>query len=1492
MVFTKKAKVLTAVALAAAVGLGGFGIYRATAANPRTVKFVDITAESGDLVAQDTEVVASGVIEDNVQLNTITLTDKDGNPTTHTWANDFVMFMVDKKRGVVREIKDTDLLNTLGLPATQTELTVFYLTNTDKADATKIPAAGTKTDSDGDVMKWFISNKKLIAVGESAKLELTADATATAAALKNKWANYTNEDNRYLNGGEILEDYGNFTADGWGIKPETTTGQEKTLAKDEYYPADGFVANPDKYTINMNARDEGIMAGYNIVQTEVPAGLPAAKNTTATDLPWATAANVDKLAEVEEFYLGSDLEVSGNASYMFNITTPGTTYASAYWWTRVAASAFENLKDIYLYADMSSVSRTTGMFARCHNLENIYATTAGADFKNVSTAAYMFYGDSKLKSVSGTNEGEKSIFDVMDFSGTTGILKDTAFMFAGCETMEEPAVKNFDMSGVTSGTGMFYGARNAKLTFEDPAKGHYIGNWDLSSLVDGVYMFLGSPLGVDDKDDDPADTVGGLNVLANEADYTLTADDFGTVIVGNVDLWKMPALESMSFMFAYNDGITGVTFANDTGGAAYTALKEMSEAFLCDQALETVVMDGNAVVAFPALKFAQFAFAGCGGDDGSAVLTLTADTLETTAMMFYDSTFKDISFAGSSDLIGLTDASGMFAESGTLETVDLSSQSFTALTKGKMMFFNDTKLKTVTEPNNGFDFSALTDGSYMFTNDGALSTLKTSKWHIGTPVAGTDIHNMFQNSGITEISLASAGDNLTDVSFAFSSCNKLTKFTGPTNMTKLTNAFGMLADNELLKTATLTNSAPAALVDVRGAFANCPVLSEVTPGALVSAGALYVSNIFKNDPSIQEIDISKFDTTNATYMDGMFDGDTKLKAVTLGTNSLVPSSSLTLGALFRNCNLTDASLKDILTKLADSDTVRDMYAMFEGNKEITEADVSGMDFSGVRELSRIFYGCNKLGVLDESTAATTDFTTSKKITVPADFGGACEADNAVNMFYVVSDSKGTVLDAAKPSDDVLSCVLVDGTEYPALLKAYNWSGDNRKFALITKQTINGKAGTTHKFDGPDDATLAVDAVTSLLVKDAGTAVSSPLTYAWTDRLSSETDETALAEADNDYIATAAQYGNGKSYVVTAKVKPQGLTNIKEEKAVFVLNATPTGITATYEGDPVPVGKDFDKDDVEVKITLPDGSKVVIPSSGWSVPSTKVKDVGDNTYTITYKDGATDYTATITVPGIRVIGAIETVYTGPAVTVGEDYDTDYLETTAYYADDTNHTQGFTVTPNYYSGKKVKVVGNNSYTATYLDPANKNNPLTSSFTVPGYKEISRIDAVYNGPKIEVGKDYATSDVVVTVYYADGTGSNTVADFTVDSTTVKAEGDNSYIATWRNPFGVSYTAGFTVPGYVKAADEEKKDDPDPTGGTPADPTTPADVSDVFPGYAPVPSQTATSTTNTTATSTGVVQTGNEGKTALYIIAIIALVTMMVVLLVKKKRSENDDF
>lgn len=1603
MVFTKKAKVLTAAALAAAVGLGGFGIYRANAANPRTVKFVDITAESGDLVAQDSEVKASGVIEDNVALNTITLTDSNGDPATHTWANDFVMFMVDKQRGVVREIKDTTLLNSLGLPAGQNELTIFYLTNADKADVTKIPAAGEKADSDGDKVKWFISGKKLIAVGESAKLQLTPNATATGAVLTNLWGNYTNEDNRYVDGSTIMEDYGDFTGEGWGIKPESTIGLEKTLSESEYYPAADYIAKTEigtdsgMYTVDMSARDEGVVPGTNVITTQIPAGLPAATNTTAADLPWADPAVADKLADVEEFYLGSDIEVSGNASYMFNINTVGPTYGQSQWWRRVKPSAFENLKDIYLYGDLSGVSRTTGMFARCHNLENIYATASAADFKNVNTAAYMFYGDSRLKSVSGTNDGEKSILDVMDFSGTTGTLKDTAFMFAGCEAMEEPVVKNFDMSGVQSATGMFYGAGNAKLTFADNAKGHYIGGWDLTSLIDGVDMFLGTPLGIDDKDDDPMapTAIFGQNILGNEDGSVLTEEYLGTVISGPVALWKMPALQSMNLMFAYNDGITSVEFNNDEGGNAYTALKEMSEAFLCDPALASVTVKDGKQVSFPALKYTQFAFAGCGGEsNGSVDLSMSAPLLETAAMMFYDTSFKDISFADSDDFAALTDASGMFAKS-ELENADLSSQSFAALEKARMIFFDDPKLKTVKEPTAGFDFSALLDGSYAFTNDILLTSLKTSGWKVGTPAAGTDLHNIFQNSGIAEVSLAGAGASLTDLSLAFSNCPNLAKFTGPADMTAVSNAFGMLANNPVLSMVALSDTAPADLKDLRGAFAFCPQLTDLYPGSIVSNSARYLSNMFKGDSALQDIDLSKFDTTGAVYMDGMFDGDKKLKRVIVGTASLKPDNAITLGALFRNCNLIDSALETIIGSLANSGKAKDMYAMFEGNKSITKADLSGMDFSSANDLSRIFYGCDSLGVVDSSDPSNIDLVGAKKIVLPADFGDMCDSENAVEMFYIEKDSSGSELDKEKPSDDVLSCVLVDGTEYPVLIKNYDFSGDNRKFALITKQTVNGTPGATYKFTGTEDAELVVEGLSTLLMKDgAGNNVSAPLRYEWTDRLSSDEAENSLDENDRDYTATSEKYGDGKSYVVTAKVKPALLTKAKEGTAVFILNAVPTKVTATYEGDPVPISKDFDKDDVKVVITLPDGSEVTIPSSGWTAPSTKVEKEGDNPFTVTYTDGTTNYPAEITVPGVRiigsietkytgpavkvgddydskylettayylddvnktmgfavtpnyysgkkikeagdnvytatyldsknnnnpltstftvqgyeegvrVIGAIETIYTGPAVTVGEEYDTDYLETTAYYADDVNHTMGFTVTPNYYSGKKIKAVGANSFTATYIDSANKNNALTSTFTVPGYKEISAVEAVYNGPKIEVGKDYALSDVVVTLYYADGSGSNTVTDFTVDSTTVTAEGDNSFMAKWRNPFGVSYSAGFTVPGYVKADGEEPEDE---KGDTPAPPTDdktdtdkPADTSDVFPGYAPVPSQTATTpssttpsnaTTVTTGTSTGVVQTGNEGKTVLYILAIIALVTMMVVLLVKKKKNEEDDF
>ena len=1185
-----------------------------------------------------------------------------------------------------------------------------------------------------------------------------------------------------------------------------------------------------------------------------------------TAIKWA-----DEAASITTAYIGDDVTLSGNCSFLFNGYS-GTPAATGR--TRIPASTYSNLTTVYFYPDTSNITTAAAMFARCHNLENVYVDEA-KDFSSCKDTAYMFFADSKL------NNGTDSLVDNMNLTGSS-VLLDTAYMFAGCSKISKPNVKNYVMSAVTSAEGMFYGCKNAGLTFTDSTSNAYVGGWSMAALQDAMFMFMGRDLAVDSSTVLSSSNIPFMSNL-NPGYGTLSSSQVGSVVSGAADLsmWgSLANLKTAAYMFAQNDSITSCSF-----GTSYAALEDISDMFLrCDN-LATITMAG---VSMPALTAAQHTFTMCGGSSGTANISLSAPNLNNIAFMFYGSTFSTITLTGS-NLTGLVEATAAFANCENLVTVRASDQSFPALEHARFMFFGDDSLSTLQV--SSWDMGACTDASFMFMDDELLTSLDTSTWNIGD--ASCNMENFAYNCGASEIDLSGAGAGITNIALAFANMPNLTTFTAPSDMTSCTNAFGAWSNDEKL-TGTITLPTSIA-TDLRGMFYSDSSLatSGLSVGSFISSPATYLSYAFAgcDGTGFTSLDLSNAVTRNALFMDCLCDGDTYLTNVTMGSG-VKPSSATTLGAAFRNCDLTDSGASNIISAMADSDTVTDMYAMFEGNEDITTMDLSGMDFSSASDLSRFAYGCDALGVVTEEEALTIPSSLLAKITIPTTFTTAVtDSSNGENIFYVEKSGTAT-LNSSDSSDDVITYLDVDGTLLPTYLKSYSWTGDNRKFTALKSRTIDGVDTSSHVYTSTsdDDATLAVEGVSTLTIN----GTQDDLSFKWTSK-DSDGNTTTLSETDSDYVAPAATYA-GDIYTITASFYPSSLSSAYEADKVngtdteFLLGADVVSISATYTGDDVTVSKNYSKDDVVVKATLANGDVITLSSSDWTPSSTTVTKKGTNTFTATYKDGdGNSYTADFTVTGVRHIGSIVSTYSGPAILVGSNYSTDDVTTMAYYADDTSKSEGFEVTPT-YSSLKVTTLGTNTFRTTYVDSDNNDNTLTSSFVVTGYKTVSRIDATYTGDSILVGNKYNKDDVVVKVYYADGSGSFTTTDFSVNSQSVSYEGSNTYTATYRDPYGNTFTDTFSVTGYKNAS----------SSSTTASTQSYASVSQIYGNGTTTLPSTGTLVTSTgsgvaedgsVATSTGVVQTGTTGKYIVWVVLAVALLGSAAAGVVIRKRMEEKE-
>ncbi|WP_026653387.1 BspA family leucine-rich repeat surface protein, partial [Butyrivibrio proteoclasticus] len=1008
------------------------------------------------------------------------------------------------------------------------------------------------------------------------------------------------------------------------------------------------------------------------------------------------------------------------------------------------------------------------------------------------------------------------------------------------ESISQPSVSTYHMDGVQWTSGMFFGAKNANLVSDPNGAGtNNIYSWNLGSVVDASAMFsAGDADGVIDLDKPLGNMDPGL------ADIT----EYGDVITGTVDMtnWGMDNVKMMGYMFSRNgENFKGIKF-----GASYPELIDASCLALRCDFISNIEMGSS----MPALKNSTAMFRGAGSKaaiSSADISGWSAPVLEHADVMFASSGFSTIDTTGISALDTVVSAAGMFKDCKNLSSLGsdaMGTVKFGALEDARFMFDGDSALTKV--DTSAWDLSKATDISFMFSDCSALvSGVDVKNWGISSAL--TNAESFARNTKVSMFDLSGWDTRyVKNFAFAFADNDKLAlvnMMSDSKSLFTVETIMGMFANDTGLGNVSAFAQGNN-LKDARGVFANDTALVSAGVSNLVQSNCKNTSYFFKNCASLTNADLSGWDTLNLVYAQGLFDGCNALNTVSVG-KKFTATNLQDAGTMFRNnYKLPSSQLKKVLSNFGSSSNLESAYEMVRNCYSLTELDLSAMDLSNATDLRRIAamdvnenYPSVKLTTikLPESILTATGV-------VLKDTDGS-----SINMFWV----EGAEDSAA---DDVLTTLFIDGTPSANIL-AYAFGGangdnDNRSFVEIKSKTINGNAAGTYSLkDDSDKAVMLVDAVSKLYTGGTTEASASiaPLAYSWAK------DGSDIANA------TAKTYTTQKAGTYVVSAFPEMLTGPKGAKtASFVIGADVTGIAAEYSGDPVTVGQKYSKEDVVVSIVDAEGKKMPLTADDWEADSYDVTKKGDNTFTVTYKNGEETMTAKLTVPGIRHVGLIEATYSGPSVLVGNEYDTSYVTVMAYYTDDSDKKEGFEVEASKFSTKKVTAAGDNTITAYYIDKTQDDKEFSAPFVVNGYKTVKSIAANYTGGQILVGNKYNVDDVTVTLYYADGTN-GTTSNFEVNSQTVTAEGGNSFTATYRDPYGNTYTAGFSVPGYIDGA------------ATPTDSA--SSVSTASTVVAPTPD--ASASTVRRGTSSGDVQTGRTGKIVFYMIAIACLVTFIVV-------------
>ena len=1172
--------------------------------------------------------------------------------------------------------------------------------------------------------------------------------------------------------------------DGYGVEPSVVGDESTTINDDEYYeytgvaPAEKELSVTAGETINFNE------ASGVFKKMATSAASSAGDVMDAGTFPWISYA-----ADITDVYMGTDIIAEGNLAQMFNgNTSPNGSRVSTIELGKVGESKYTNLENVYIYSSFEDVTTTAAMFARCPSLRQVIAYQADGteattfDLTKNKSTAFMFYGCEALE-----NNYTGALVDIMDMS--TGELKDTRFMFAGCPAITSPKIKDYDMSNVDCMDSMFHGATDARITFSGSGNTSVAG-WNVGNVRSCMAAFAGV---LNDLDDPVSNLSPGLSGVIPT----------NTVVDGAVDLgaWDLSNCVTAYGMFAQNLGVSDVSF--NTAAGAYAQLRNAENMFNGCDYISSVSMpvempeltDAKAMYRRAASKYAGTASANLDG--------WKAPKLHNADMMFEASGFTTIDLDSSSDMSSVTEMKAMFADNVKLTNLGADKLGHWVLSDAEevgYMFSGCTSLEDVDVATWGMDSAK--DITHMFCDCESLGAINASAW---TTPALTGMECFAYNTGITSASMEGWDtSNVTNMYMAYSNCPNLATVVLPgtaDSFAKVKYTTGMFAFDPVLEEVTGADTSKYAapdLIDARGMYAFCPSLTTVDTEALVKDKTETIAYMFRGDESLTGADISLWDTSNVTYMQGLFDGCVNLQTVSVGDD--ISSAKLQdMGMMFRNCYKLGDSINTVLAKFAATPLLKDMYQSFKNCYALMVLDMSDMNLSVATDLREMAY------MEEHPTIVTNKLTTIKvpaTITTAPGFittnGPDGHGGTSINMFWVDGDGASDGgHEESSGTDDLKTTFIVNGA-IPAGLKSYNFGGtngdnDNRSFLSYdpaNDQTINGTKTNAYTFISPTDVGVLKMSVTSTLYKNGKNvtdATNVPAEFVW------QKDSTPVAGTTDTYTTAANAAG-----VYKATAVPGELTGGNREfNATYTLSAFPVvakKIEATYKGTNIVQGNSYSKNDVEVKYTDAGGVEHTLAPADFTVNSLVVSNLGDNTYTVTYNPGDGDLTDTITVRGVAAGEPyITATYTGLPITVGNNYtklDVDVKYTTAGGTTTTLGVNDFTVNKN-----TVEAVGDNTFTATYVDPDGKT--LTDTFTVEGKDASVGIVALYIGDDVPVGQNYSKDDVKVTYTTPGGVEIIlTSDDFTVNSQKVTKKGDNTFTVTYKLGDD-TYTDTITVPG-----------------------------------------------------------------------------------------------
>ena len=579
-------------------------------------------------------------------------------------------------------------------------------------------------------------------------------------------------------------------------------------------------------------------------------------------------------------------------------------------------------------------------------------------------------------------------------------VKTCKGMFEGCSSLTFLDLSGLDTSNVTDMSRMFYGCSSLSTIYAS-------ASFDVSAVTSSYSMFSSCKR-----------LVGGSGA-AYSGDYTEDKQR------ARIDAPGAPGYftdkNAMGAAVLYSDG--ALVFQSGAAPAQGHGDVVSSYAFNLSGV-------GNGTTPWV-------------GASSKATSASFAFPLAPQSMRCWFSGFSKLEFIdfANLDTSAVTDMSGMFKDCSSLVELDLRAFDTSSVTamgycdyygyESRGMFEGCGSLKVL--DLSSFDTSAVTDMRYMFDGCSSLASLDLSSFDTS---AVTNMRSMFFGcSSLTTLDLSGFDTSkVTDMGNMFSFCSLFSSLDlSGFDTSKTTSMSGMFYDCSSLASLDLTGFDTSAVTNMGSMFSVCSSLTSLDLSSFSFEKVTKINCFTSNEKQlvvVSNAECYKFRAEKATLRnvsvkDIASSDETwsvwntcewKVENGTLAIRPAGGAASGMLGYPFQQSGMyvngvyvyyyapwcqqvEDIKSVTIEPGIIACDSVANL---FSNHTNLASANLSGLDFSTVKDMSRMFYGCSSLKEIPAGFEMPANIPASQCFYVP----------NSTEMRYTGTDSAITTYDWA------------------------------------------------------------------------------------------------------------------------------------------------------------------------------------------------------------------------------------------------------------------------------------------------------------------------------------------------------------------------------------------------------------------------------------------------------------------------------------------------